>query len=84
MKFQYITLLIILLSIPGCKSVKNDKAKPAKGETDATLLQTWHQKDYKQDNIPGISLDKWYNENKSKSKTSIIVAILDTQIDSKK
>lgn len=82
MKFQYITLLIILLAIPGCKSVKNDNANSAKGEPDTKLLQTWHQKDFKQDNIPGISLDKWYNENKGKSKTSIIVAVLDTQIDS--
>ncbi|WP_157802113.1 S8 family peptidase [Flavobacterium sp. 1] len=45
-------------------------------------MQTWHQKDYQQDTIPGISLDKWYSLNKKKPKSkSIIVAVIDTQID---
>ncbi|WP_158598194.1 MULTISPECIES: S8 family serine peptidase [unclassified Flavobacterium] len=45
-------------------------------------LQTWYLKDYKEDTIPGISLDKWYRLNKKQSKSkSIIVAVIDTQID---
>ncbi|WP_164998732.1 S8 family serine peptidase [Flavobacterium sp. 140616W15] len=45
-------------------------------------LQTWYQKDYQEDSIPGISLDKWYRLNKKKPKSkNIIVAVIDTQID---
>ena len=47
-------------------------------------FQTWYQKDYQEDTIPGISLDKWYRLNKKKPKSkSIIVAVIDTQIDLK-
>jgi cell wall-associated protease len=44
-------------------------------------MQTWYQKDKILDGVPGISLDKWYNQKKRKPKKSIVVAIIDTQID---
>nr|WP_294922615.1 S8 family peptidase [uncultured Flavobacterium sp.] len=56
----------------------------SKKELTALELQTWYQKDYQEDIIPGISLDKWYRLNKKKPKSkSIIVAVIDTQIDLK-
>jgi cell wall-associated protease len=41
----------------------------------------WYHKDLEKDKIPGISLEKFYQENKKTPKSSIIVAVLDTQID---
>ncbi|HEU4791515.1 MAG TPA: S8 family peptidase [Flavobacterium sp.] len=53
-----------------------------KKELSPLSKQTWYQKDYLQDSIPGISLDKWHNKRKPKNK-SVIVAVIDTQIDLK-
>ncbi len=46
-------------------------------------LQTWWQKDMATDTIPGISLEKAYQEILSKKKhgKKVIVAILDTKLD---
>lgn len=86
MKFQNTILLIILSTVIGCNTLKgkHDKAivTATKKELDSKLPQIWYQRDFQEDSIPGISLDKWYKENKQKSKTNIIVAVLDTQIDS--
>lgn len=71
------TLLICFFAI-SCKSVKENKL-PTLQSIDAS--KSWHQKDFNHDTVPGISLDKWYNQNKKKTKTDIIVAILDTQVD---
>ncbi|MFH6936915.1 S8 family peptidase [Flavobacterium sp. FlaQc-30] len=85
MKFQNTILLIILFAIISCRSFKEKHDKPlvntSKKELDSKLPQTWYQKDFQKDSIKGISVDKWYKENKQKSKTNIIVAVLDTQID---
>ncbi|MBC5837291.1 S8 family serine peptidase [Flavobacterium muglaense] len=44
--------------------------------------QTWYQQDYDLDRIPGISIDKWYKQNKKNPQSKeIIVAVIDTQID---
>ena len=46
------------------------------------LLKNWYQKDYKQDAIPGVSLEKAYNELLANRKgQEIIVAVLDTKLD---
>ena len=42
----------------------------------------WHHKDLEKDKIPGISLEKFYQENKKTPKASIIVAVLDSYMDS--
>ncbi len=45
-------------------------------------LVFWQQKDFQNDKIPGISLNKWYAQNKLQQKlNTIVVAVLDTQID---
>jgi subtilisin family serine protease len=41
----------------------------------------WYYKDYLQEGIPGISLDKWYSNKRQPTSKSIIVAVIDTQID---
>lgn len=71
-----------------CKSIKesnnSSKILMPKKELTSIALQTWYQKDYQEDTIPGISLDKWYRLNKKKPKSkNIIVAVIDTQIDLK-
>jgi cell wall-associated protease len=85
MKLFYSILLIFIFLI-GCKSIQETNFPTgefvSKKELTPVQLQTWYQKDYKEDSIPGISLDKWYRLNKKKQKSkSIIVAIIDTQID---
>jgi cell wall-associated protease len=85
MKSIYIILFFIFFLI-SCKSTKestvySDKLR-FKKELSPLSKQTWYQKDYQQDSIPGISLDKWYNKKKPKNK-SVIVAVIDTQIDLK-
>ncbi|MCV9930457.1 S8 family peptidase [Flavobacterium sp. LS1R49] len=87
MKQIYIIILFMFFFI-GCKSIKEpsnpNKNVAVKNELTTLELQTWYQKDYLLDGIPGISLDKWYALNKKKPKTkSIIVAVIDTQIDLK-
>jgi len=69
-------ICFVSLVLYGCKSSKESIYLKT-----GNLKQTWYQKDYKINNIPGISLDKWYDRNKSKVKKTIIVAVIDTQID---
>jgi cell wall-associated protease len=84
MKFIYSPLLILLFFI-SCKSTKEAYTSytyltPQK-KLSPLALQTWYQKDYQQDTIPGISLEKWYSQNKKKPiNNDIIIAIIDTQI----
>jgi cell wall-associated protease len=85
MKSIYIILFFLFFLI-SCKSTKestvySDKLR-FKKELSPLSKQTWYQKDYQQDSITGISLDKWYNQKKPKSK-NVIVAVIDTQIDLK-
>lgn len=50
--------------------------------TKEDIIKNWHYKDYTQDKVLGISLNKWITPNKTKSKRKkIIVAVLDTQMD---
>ncbi|RZS99159.1 S8 family serine peptidase [Aquimarina brevivitae] len=45
-------------------------------------LKSWYQKDYAEDTIPGISLDKAYREViKTRKGQEVIVAVLDTKLD---
>lgn len=84
-KFFYIIILFFFLLI-SCKSTiesgNYSKNNIFKKQLTTLELQTWYQKDYEEDSIPGISLDKWYRLNKKTPKSkSIIVAVIDTQID---
>lgn len=79
---------IFILCLLGCKTLKKPAVSSTKlpiiNEIKVSASKNWHQKDYLLNKIPGISLDKWYSETKKKkiSKT-IIVAVIDTQIDLK-
>ncbi|WP_348811983.1 S8 family peptidase [Flavobacterium maritimum] len=82
------TLFFFILFFLSCKSVKEATTSsgklPPKKEFSPLTMKMWHQNDYRQDTIPGISLDKWYGQNKKRPKSkSIIVAVIDTQIDLK-
>lgn len=84
-KLFYIIILFFFLLI-SCKSTVESsnysKNNIFKKKLTTLELQTWYQKDYQKDSIPGISLDKWYRLNKKTPKSkSIIVAVIDTQID---
>ncbi len=70
--------LVIFLLIIGCTI--NSTKKPFAFSSDN--LYHWHLKDYHRDSIPGISLDKLYDELiKDQKGKQIIVAIIDTEID---
>ncbi len=70
-------LLIVIMS---CGS--SEKANKHKGfSSSLDSKKFWYQKDWFLDKVPGISLEKWNKENKKSFKSSIIVAVLDTQID---
>ena len=87
MKSSSFIPLIILFFI-SCSQLKiknrNSENEPTKETNSNLVLRNWYQKDYLQDGIPGISLNKWYLQNKKNPKgKSVIVAIIDTQIDLK-
>lgn len=76
MKIIY-AICFACLIIYGCKSSKETTNLKAGKDS----RETWYCKDYDIDKLPGISLDKWYNQNKKKPKNTVIVAVIDTQID---
>ena len=68
---KYIIFLIILLLF-SCTSLRNSDSK----------VYSWYSKDLLLDSTPGISLDKWHNQNGNNLKSSsIIVAVIDSQLD---
>lgn len=85
MKSINITLFFVFFLI-SCKSTKESTIYSNKlrfkKELSPLSKQTWYQKDYLQDSIPGISLDKRYSKMKPQNE-SVIVAVIDTQIDLK-
>lgn len=79
-KFSLFTLIILL----GCKSniykpvVYNQEFKKLK----INELKNWQSLDIQKDSIPGISLDRLYNEKFTKKRLKpIIVAVIDSYID---
>ncbi|WP_052259434.1 S8 family serine peptidase [Flavobacterium sp. KMS] len=78
MKSIILFTFLICFFVISCKSAKENKLVILQSKDNS---KEWYLKDYKGNQIPGISLDKWYNQNKKKSKSDIIVAIIDTQID---
>lgn len=79
----FIFLFIFIISCNSIKEAKISSTISSDGINASKLaLQNWFQKDYQQDAVPGISLDKYYTQNKKKPKSkSVIVAVIDTQID---
>jgi cell wall-associated protease len=80
--YSVVIVVILLISCTTTKELKSNNSNlQYKNEI---LVDTilWYQKDYQIDDFPGISLDKFYKENKNKQKLkSIVVAVIDTQID---
>lgn len=82
---NYFVLLFALLTV-SCKNLQKTSDNKSSFQFERKLtnekLPTWYQNDYYLDNTPGISLEKWYKQNKKKPKLKeIIVAVIDTQID---
>jgi cell wall-associated protease len=71
--FKYLITLLFISSYIYCQT----------SSLDEIILQKWYQKDFSQNKIPGISLEKFYQIEKGKktSAKKIIVAVLDSQID---
>jgi cell wall-associated protease len=70
----------------GCKTINNSNSLAINlatiEQSPNEAVQYWYQKDYRFDKVPGISLEKWYKQNKTiKNSKSIVVAVIDTQID---
>lgn len=79
-KFFLFSLIILI----GCKSniykpvVYNQELKKLK----INELKNWQSLDIQKDSIPGISLDRWYNERYTKKRLKpIVVAVIDSYID---
>lgn len=72
---KYILIIILIISC-----TKNKTERPELSQT--KKFDHWHLKDYESDGVPGISLDKLYDELiKNRKGKQIIVAIIDTEID---
>jgi cell wall-associated protease len=65
-------LLLVPFTIFGQINKKNDENN----------TEAWYHKDFIANNIPGISLNNFYQNNKRKPKlNNVVVAVIDTQID---
>jgi cell wall-associated protease len=76
MKFyKLISILIVVLFLISCSTTKQIIISDSK-------INSWQQLDARLDKIPGISFNKWYISKKSdQSANQIIVAVIDTQLD---
>ncbi len=67
-----------LILIIGCYNNNEEN----KGLSTTDEMDHWYSKDFDRDSIPGISLEKLYNEIlKDKKGEEVIVAVIDTEID---
>ena len=73
---KYLYIFTIISFFICCASHTKSKSTDANDG-----IGLWHHKDFKIDSLPGISLEKWYNENSKKIKSKIIVTTIDSQID---
>lgn len=80
-KIKYFMCTLFFTLLVGCNSV-NQTVTTNSDKNIPPDLRFWFQKDYTIDGLPGISLDRVYNEKVvPKTANSIVVAVLDTQID---
>ncbi|MFL1896015.1 S8 family serine peptidase [Aquimarina sp. 2-A2] len=54
---------------------------PKKSELTVHEKNNWQHKDYIEDTIPGVSTQKAYSLLKGKQATTVVIAILDTEVD---
>lgn len=82
--FYFIVFIVVLGQGVNCYSQEKSVNDILPVKKQNAYSNDWYQKDYQQDTIPGISLDKWYSKNKKKPKNkNIVVAVIDTKIDLK-
>jgi len=88
--YKYLFIILCCCVIVACASSKAILKKPQiitvsfakKQPLTKEEKQNWHFKDIYTDSIPGISLDKAYQELlKNKQGNTIIVAVVDTELD---
>ncbi|WP_445455707.1 S8 family peptidase [Flavobacterium sp. HNIBRBA15423] len=63
-------IIVLIIVLIGCKPLK-------KNDLNKTTYKKWHLNN----SLNGISLNKWHKENPKKIKEQIVIAVLDTQID---
>ncbi|RDI53567.1 S8 family peptidase [Flavobacterium glaciei] len=83
---RFIFIFFILVFFTNCKTKKFDQKEQQPVLSVLNPInefnpKIWYDKDLNVDQIPGISLNKWYKENKKPKKRSVTVAVIDTQID---
>ncbi|MFV8269086.1 S8 family peptidase [Flavobacterium sp. GT2N3] len=83
---RFIFIFFILVFFTNCKANKftQKEQQPVLSvlnPIDEFNPNVWYDKDVNVEQIPGISLNKWYKENKKTKKRSVTVAVIDTQID---
>ncbi len=82
MKTQYFLILICLFSCNKMDKILQNSINQNNIKLSMQAKKTWHNKDIVLDSIPGISLDRAYQELiKNKKGKEIIVAVIDTQLD---
>ena len=76
-------VLMVLLVFSSCKEKVEQKKQAEKSlKMTATAFDGWHHKDLKKDSLPGISLDRVYEELITEdSGQEIIVALIDSPVD---
>jgi subtilisin family serine protease len=79
---NYLVIIGLCISLIGCNSLKRNQIAEKKNQAKSVDINAWQNKDFSIDGIPGVSLDRVYNEKiVAKTAKTIIVAVLDTQID---
>src|SRR6478609_7473630 len=75
--------LFAALTMALCANAQNaNQQQTKKGELTETELKRWSHLDLSKDSIPGMSVDKAYNELlKNKKGTTVIVGIVDSGVD---
>ena len=75
---KIIKYLLTLSLITGCSNYNKEIIDLSTSDE----LDLWHLKDYDRDSVPGISLDKLYDELlKDRKGQEVVVAIIDTEVD---
>lgn len=90
MDIKRIILTILYILTISCCYCQESKKKPSKDSIISKFqqlsnyeLQNWYHKDYENDTIPGISLDRLYESGllDERKGNEVIVAVIDTKLD---
>lgn len=82
MQKNHYLFVVALCTLVGCNALKRER-EPKQYQTKQNESSLWYIKDPVTDKVPGIALERFHAQKKvSKTGNTIIVAVLDTQIDS--